>query len=326
MSSTALVVAPGAELAEHADVASLVQEWTAYERAEGNSENTTRTYRRAFQKWIAWLEHTASGAVTPAMVRAFKAHLAESYSAQTVNLCLTAVRAFYRFMLATGRTAYNPAEAVRGVKRPKSRTHKRDALSRAEVRAVLGTCDPGTLAGVRDCAILVLMAYCGLRTVEVHRADIGDLRTEADRLTLRITGKGHTEADDRAIIPRHQEAVIRAWLAHRRTFKEHGQGDPLFVALGNRTRGGRLGLRSIRHMVKERFYAAGVTGNKSTHSLRHSAITAAVRAAKRDGRSAMDVQAFARHQSFDTTMGYVHETGRLDNPIEDAITYGDPGQ
>ena len=326
MTSMALTIAPEHGLTEYADVAQLVHEWLAYERAEGNSETTINTYRHAFQKWIAWLEHAPAGEVTSATVRAFKGHLAESYSAQTVNLCLTAVRAFYRFMLATRRTAYNPAEAVRGVKRSKSRTHKRDALSRAEVRAVLETCDPGTLAGVRDCAILVLMAYCGLRTVEVNRANVGDLRTEADRLTLRITGKGRTEADERAVIPRHQEAVIRAWLTHRCTFKKHGDDDPLFISLGNRTRGERLALRSIRHLVKERFYQAGVTGNKSTHSLRHSAITAAVRAAKRDGRSAMDVQAFARHQSYDTTLGYVHETGRLDNPLEDAINYGDPGQ
>jgi hypothetical protein len=36
----------------------------------------------------------------------------------------------------------------------------------------------------------------------------------------------------------------------------------------------------------------------------------------------MAVQAMARHQSFDTTLGYYHELSRTDHPAEDLIRYG----
>ena len=55
------------------------------------------------------------------------------------------------------------------------------------------------------------------------------------------------------------------------------EGDPLFVSLSRQNRGDRLGLRSIRGMVKRRYQDAGVVGKRTTHSLRHSAITNANR-------------------------------------------------
>jgi hypothetical protein len=35
----------------------------------------------------------------------------------------------------------------------------------------------------------------------------------------------------------------------------------------------------------------------------------------------MQVQAMARHASFDTTLGYYHEVSRLDDPAEDRVRY-----
>ena len=56
---------------------------------------------------------------------------------------------------------------------------------------------------------------------------------------------------------------------------------------------------------------------KTTHSLRHSAITNAIR----HGATPMQVQAMARHTSFDTTLGYLHEESRTANPAEDSISH-----
>jgi site-specific recombinase XerD len=321
--TSAIAVHDGKAL-DLADVQPIIAAWLEHEQQEGASPATLAAYDRGMAVWLDWLKgRAAPGHPTPATVQEYKLDLAGHYSVQTCNLRLTAIRSFYRYCVANDIMPVNPAASVKGVKRPKSTTRKRAGLTPAEVLAVLETCDLGTLTGIRDYAMLVLMAYCGLRTIEVQRANLGDLRTEGERLTLRVQGKGHTEADERAIIPREKEAAIRAWLAHRRTFRKHGDGDSLFVVLSNRGKGERLGLRAIRAMVKDRFWHAGVTGDKSTHSLRHSAITAAVRAAKRSGRSPLDVQAFARHRSFDTTMIYVHEADRLDNPIEDQIDYGE---
>ena len=304
------------------DVTSLLDDWLRYCRdADDVSPATITAYRRGMEIFTDWLRDTGNvGAVTPAAVVRFKGWLAESYSPQTVNLRLSAVRSFYRWCVVTERLPASPAESVKGAKRPKSRMHKRDALANGEVLAVLATCDPGTLAGVRDAAILSLMAYGALREIEVHRANIGNLKTQGDRLVLEVQGKGRREADEIIVIPASQESVVREWIAHRMTFVEHGDDAPLFVSLSNRTRGNRLTTRAIRAIVKDRYAQAGVVGNrKTTHSLRHSAITNAIRR----GATPMQVQAMARHSSFDTTLGYFHQEARTANPAEDFIEYGE---
>ena len=301
--------------------AALVDEWLEHERAgNGASENTLIAYRRGLDVFAGWLrDQDGAGLVTPAHVVAFRDNLRERYAVQTVNLRLTAVRRFYAFLVNTNRLPFSPAASVKGLKRVKSRTHhKRDALANGEVVAVLDTCDVGTLDGIRDWCILSLMAYCGLRAVEVHRADIGDLRTRGDRLTLDVQGKGRQEKDEFVVIPPSAERAVRTWLRHRVTFRNHAAGDPLFVSLSNQNRGNRLGLRAIRGMVKRRYQDAGVAGeHKTTHSLRHSAITNAIR----QGATPMQVQSMARHSSFDTTLGYYHEVSRVDEPAEDVIRY-----
>jgi site-specific recombinase XerD len=296
-------------------VQDLSQEWLEHERLRGQSPNTLKAYSKGLDVYLAWLQDNAIKAPTPADIRQFKADLLSDYAPQTVNLRLSAVRAFYRYLVTTNRIMANPAADVRGAKRSKSKRHKRDELTNAEVRAVLDTCDTLDTAGVRDLAILTLMAYCGLRTVEIHRADIENLKTESDRLVLEIQGKGRAEADEIVVIPRNQESVIRSWLAFR---KEISNSGALFVSLSNRSHGTRLSTRAIRDMVKERYRMAGVAGkNKTTHSLRHSAITSAIR----NGAEPLQVQAMARHQSFDTTLNYIHEVNRIEAPAEDLIDY-----
>jgi site-specific recombinase XerD len=309
----------GSELAE--TTADLAREWLEYERGEGASASTLTAYQRGLERFIDWVRangEVVGGDITPQTIRAYKTDLLEQYSPQTVNLQLSAVRSFFRFLVNTDRLTHNPASEVKGAKRPKSRQHKRDALTNGEVVGVLKTCEPGTLEGVRDRAILALMAYCGLREIEIHRANVGNLKTQGERLVLEVHGKGRLEADELVVIPVSQELAIRSWLAHRLTFKNHGSDDPLFVSLSNRSRGQRLALRSIRGLVKTRYQAAGVVGEqKTSHSLRHSAITNAIR----NGASPMQVQAMARHASFDTTLGYYHEVSRLDDPAEDRVRY-----
>jgi site-specific recombinase XerD len=293
----------------------LVQEWLEHERLRGQSPKTLQAYERGLDVYLSWLQETGISDPTPRDVRQFKDDLLQEYAPQTVNLRLSAVRSFYRFLVTTDRIVSNPAADVRGAKRSKSKRHKRNELTSAEVRAVLGTCDPIDAVGLRDLAILTLMSYCGLRTVEIYRADIENLKTESDRMVLEIRGKGRAEADEIVVIPRNQEAVIREWLSYRQGISKAG---PLFVSLSNRSHGTRLSTRAIRGMVKERYQMAGVVGDgKTTHSLRHSAITSAIRG----GAEPLQVQAMARHQSFDTTLNYIHEVNRIEAPAEDLISY-----
>ncbi|MFV2044269.1 MAG: hypothetical protein ACC700_13690 [Anaerolineales bacterium] len=71
--------------------------------------------------------------------------------------------------------------------------------------------------------------------------------------------------------------------------------------------------------MKSRCQAAGVVGTrKTTHSLWHSAIPNAIR----NGAKPLQVQAMARHRSFNMTLDYYHEIGRASAPAENLIDYG----
>jgi len=306
-------------------VPDLINEWLHYEAGRGSSDTTLTAYKKSIEVFRDWVIENGlrdPGIVKPSDIREYKKALAERISQkgkplapQTVNLRLSGVRSFFRFLVNTDHLLANPAGEVQGMKRSKTKRHKREELTSEEVRAVLATCKDQSPQDKRDLAILTLMAYCGLRSIEINRANMANLKTENDRLVLEVQGKGYKEADEIVIVPRDQEQVIHAWIAYR---KEISASGPLFISFSNRTKGARLSLRGIRNLAKDRFKLAGVVGDKkSTHSLRHSAITNAIR----NGASPMQVQAMARHASFDTTLGYIHSVNRIDNPAEDFIRY-----
>ncbi len=176
--------------------------------------------------------------------------------------------------------------------------------------------DPLTPEGARDKIIITLMLYTAMRSIEIHRANWGDLGQKGERLVLYVQGKTRRTADELVVIPREQEALIRDYV---RRFRGDSRPDsPLFVSYSRRTYGSRLSLSAIRENVKRYFKMAKISGGfKTTHSLRHTAIINAIR----HGALPMAVQAMARHRSFDTTLGYFREAGRLENPAEDLIKY-----
>ena len=292
----------------------LYERWESYLKSE-HAETTQAAYEKGLQIFRAWLQERGSDlqSVTPLDVREWRDELRESYAVQTVNLRLSAVRRFYAWLIEEGAPILNPAANVRGAsRRGKAGRHKRDELSASEVLAVLGTCEDTEL-GKRDRGILALMAYCALRTIEVQRADLSDLATRDGRSVLWVRGKGRAEADDFVVLPPAADEALRSWLIERGSEK-----GPLFVSLSRQNPGDRLSTRAVRGMVKDRFHLAGVVnGGKTTHSLRHSAISNAIR----NGAEPLQVQAMARHQSFDTTLGYYHELSRTEKPAEDLIDY-----
>ena len=284
-------------------------------RAGEISSNTAAAYLRGAGKFITWLETQESRSVEADTIRSWKAELsAHGYTPATVNAWLAGVKALFNWAAERGKLAHNPAALVKGASRKGAkRNHKREALTAAEVRRSLALPDTGTTSGARDLAIIALMAYTGVRSIEVHRADLADLRTQGGRLVLDVQGKGHTEKDDFVVIANPAlESALRDWVAVRGSAP-----GALFCSLSNRTQGERLSLRALRQLVKDNFKLAGVIGNKSTHSLRHTAITTAIQS----GAPLQKVMSMSRHANIDTLMIYAHELDRLEQPAESFVNY-----
>ena len=317
MSITAPILLNSAETTpDVVNIPNLISQWL------GEIEATAATraiYAKGMQKFLEWLEDHPQP-VSARTIRTWRDTIKATYAAATVNVWLSAVRSFFAWLFEQELIESSPAATVKGAKRNNTtKKHKRDELTSGEVRRVLASVEQDTAKGARAYAIITLMAYCGLRTVEVHRADISDLQTKNGRTVLWVQGKGAVEKDDFVVLPSPVEDAIARWLAvHPLARQQNMKARPLFSSFSPRSRGGRLSTSYIRRMVKNAYYAVGITSpRKTTHSLRHSAISSAIR----NGADLLQVQSMARHADPKTTMIYYHEIGRTDNPAEDLVSY-----
>lgn len=294
----------------------LLQDWLDYlrERVEAQelAADTAAGYDRGATKFLTWLQGQSP---SPDVIRAWKAELLKAGTRPaSVNAWLAGVRSFFGWLAEQGQIPFNPAEQIRGATRKGTKKrHVREALTDAEARRVLSQPDRNAHAGKRDYAILATMLYTAARSIEVYRADVADLTTQSGKLVLMVQGKGHTEKDELLVLIGEAESAIRDWLAVRGT-----KPGALFTSLSNKSQGDRLSRRAIREIVTGYFKAAGVHGNKTTHSLRHTAISSAIR----HGAPGEKVRGMSRHASLDTLMIYYHETDRIDDPAEQYISYG----
>jgi integrase/recombinase XerC/integrase/recombinase XerD len=278
------------------------------------SDATARVYRIGLRKLREYLHSVGEAQITTDAMRRWKAALlTDGYKPGSVNLWLAGAKTFTAWARKAGYTPVDPGEDVDGAKRRgANKRHSRQAFDDTEMRRLL---DYAKGLPARDRCYLMLRAYCGVRDIELHRADLGDIGTEGGQRVLYKTMKGHREADDVAVIA-HPDAVnaLLDWLQER-----GGADGPLFTSGSRRNMGGRWSQSAARRMILEARKATGIYSlNKTSHSIRHSAATSALRR----GESIRNVQAMLGHASVDTTMIYAHEVERVENAAEKSIDYG----
>ena len=198
-----------------------------------------------------------------------------------------------------------------------SKNFKKDYLTSSQAKKILDEIDRSTLKGKRDYAMLVTMLTMGLRTIEITRANIEDIRTKGDATVLYVQGKGHEEKDDLIRMPYHVETAIRDYLSVRNIANPSA---PLFVSTSNHNHNGRMTTRSIRRIVKTAFISAGFNSPRLTaHSTRHTAATLSLL----NGATLQQTQELLRHKNNGTTEIYAHNIDATTNPaatdVEKAI-------
>jgi len=271
---------------------------------------TVEAYSKSLRVFFTYLADNGISRPAREDVVAYKAELMQKHKAATVTAYIVPVRLFFRWAAQAGLYP-NIAEHIKGA--TITRDHKKDALTTRQIKAILQAIDTGALAGLRDYALLALMTTCGLRTVEVMRADVGDIRTAGDSAALYIQGKGRDSKDEYVKLPATVETAIRAYLQAR---GKVSASSPLFASASDRNDGERLTTRSISRIVKGRMRAAGLDSDRLTaHSLRHTAATLNLL----NGGSLEETQQLLRHTNINTTMIYLHHISRANNNSESRI-------
>ena len=277
-----------------------------------SSPKTVETYTRALRQLFSYFSLNGITQPTRADILAFRDELkASGHKPTTVQNYITATKIFFSWTEQEGLYP-NVADHLKGAKL--DREHKKDYLTSRQVKEVLAGVDRSTEQGLRDYAMLFLMVTGGLRTIEVSRANIGDLRTLGDNSVLYVQGKGREEKTDYIKLSAPAEQAIRAYLKAR---GEKDEEAPLFSSTSNNNRGARITTRSVSGIVKTRLQQAGYDSEKLTaHSLRHTAVTLSLLA----GKDITEVQQFARHANIATTMIYNHALDKAKNGCSEAIT------
>ena len=172
------------------------------------------------------------------------------------------------------------------------------AVPAPELQKLLAALDTGTPTGIRNSAMVQVMAFCGLRVAELVGLNASDMDLEEGRLRVRAaTSKVRRTrfVDLPLVIVDGKEAVrpevaglLASWLAIRSQACPHlGEEEALFVTLGSnrwpprlrrtagsgpdaRPPGERMTTDSVRTILKRLAESAGVDPRLATpHRLRH---------------------------------------------------------
>lgn len=280
------------------------------------SAHSRRAYAGSLRQFFAWVQ-TAPPAVTTRQIIAYRDLLqADGKQAATVNRHLAAIRALYAAAVVEGLMTRNPAVSVKTLET--AREGVTPALTQDEVQTLLHSIDQTTLLGLRDYALILLLARTGLRRDEVVRLHVTDLAQQQGHWTLKVRRKGGTPGLIK--VPADVYRALMAWLDAAQVQDEalwhalmrHGRGAAMRYRVGN-----ALTADGLLKLVQRRAKQAGITTPLTPHVFRATFITLAL-----DGGAPLHkVQYAAGHADPRTTERYHRSKQNLDNNAVDYLHF-----
>ena len=229
------------------------------------------------------------GALTAGEVSAFVVSMSRRQPGAVPRMA-TALRSFRRFAHASGLIAEGLAGAVpAAAARKQARVPQ--ALTGAQVAALVASCDPGTPVGRRDLAILAMLSRLGLRAGEVAGLQLDDIDWRRGEITIRGKGCRH----DRLPLPADVGEALVSYLTSGRPGT--GCREVFICARGPYRPMNRV---TVTNVVATAARKAGLGTAPHAHRLRHSAATAMLAA----GAPLTEIGQLLRHQSVLTTAIY----------------------
>jgi integrase/recombinase XerC len=198
-------------------------------------------------------------AVTRAHVESFQAWMIETRSASTALNKHKCLQQFFKFLVSEDEISRSPMERVPQPKTPRKLI---PVIRDEDTRSLLDSLKGTGFAGLRDEAIIRLLANTGARLAEVAGLRVGDVDLATESVHFR--GKGAKERRVR-FGPKTARALSRYVRARA---KHNGAHLPeLWLA----DRGGRaLAANGIKIRLRRLGAAAGVVGAVHAHRWRHT--------------------------------------------------------
>lgn len=309
MNSTA-IAAPAypSELAP--SISDELERAASYARAE-KSEATRKAYMSDFQQFALWVQDRELS-VLPASPESVAAYLADQASHGAKPSTLGRRCAAIQYVHGRGDHPNPIADprvkaVMRGIRRTHGAAPNRTAPATAERIIAMAPQPDGSLATLRDRALLLLGFAGAFRRSELVTLEVEDIEEAAEGLRVTIQrGKTDQEARGAIIAIVRGEiacpvAALRAWLE-----AAHITEGPIFrrVRRGDHVQPERLSDRSVADIVKVHAQRAGLDPTMfSGHSLRSGFMASAARR----GATLFKMMATSRHRSVETVTAYVRD-------------------
>ena len=280
----------------------LIQDFQVYLEVERNvSVHTQKAYVADIQEFTRFLHSNSFIKKTDEIIKmepeTIRAYLGYRYRQKvkkvTVNRKVSSLRAFYKYLLRTGKIKNNPAEMIQT---PKAEKYIPTFLSVDEMFELLKAQNENSVSGLRNRAILELFYSSGLRLSELAGLDLIDLNF--DQKLVKVRGKGRKER----IVPIGGPALkaVEEYLEKTGELRRNMDADIFKKPLFLNTRGKRITTRSIARIVNEAASKSGIGRKISPHALRHSFATHLLNA----GADLRSIQELLGHESLSTTQKY----------------------
>ncbi len=258
------------------------------------SPHSIRAYGTDIAGFIAFADEAGEEADT-LMVRRYLAHLQRSgLSKRSVARKVSALHAFFGYLVRHGHIETDPTEGIRAPRRdkPLPRTVSEEQLNR-----LIEAPDTSSPEGLRDRAILEVLYATGLRVSELLSLTSADAARNSDE--LRIVGKRNKE---RVVLmggPAMDALRRYLWAGHP-VLANRSKAPTNALFLGHN--GTKLVPSSVFRIVDKYVTATSNNLKISPHTLRHSFATHMLD----HGADLRTVQELLGHESLTTTEVYTH--------------------
>ena len=260
--------------------------------------NTRLAYGRAVAQFLNWCEDRGAGLqdIKPVIVAAYIEQ--HPGAVPTIKQHLAAINMLLDWLVIGQVLPMNPAASVRAP-RYSIKRGKTPALTSAEARKLLDSIDTSHAVGLRDRALIALMAYSFARVSAAVHMRVRDYYANGKRYWIRLHEKGGKFHE----VPVHHSAeeYLDAYLNAAGIIAE--KNSPLFRTTQGRTRlltKNPMSRFDAYRMIRRRAEEASITAAIGCHTFRATGITAYLE----NGGTIEHAQAIAAHESPRTTKLY----------------------
>ena len=280
------------------------------------SPRTAQIYSDILGEFALFAGDDLIGSLTPSVIRSYEVHLMDSrkLDPRTVNLHLSVLSGFCRFLMKDGRLKSNPAKMV---SRPKMEKRLPVFYREESMKEYFSSteCDASEenlelikgndrlssqIYSRRLGRIIVSLLYStGIRRSELIGLTIGSV--DFSRRTMRVRGKGDKIREIPLVPSLCDEISLYLQSVESMEGRKRSASEPLLVT----AKGAKLYPMFVDRTIKSELGQVGsITGRKSPHVLRHSLATELLN----EGADLNSIKELLGHSSLAATQVYTHNS------------------